>query len=1134
MTVYESDQIPGPEPHVLLGNIPDVYPDLVHNLRKLHDKYGPVMRVYLGSHDFISVCDPDCLQTISKDGEYFTKEIASTYEDLAIMNGRGLVTTATKDHDWSLAHKILMPAFSARAMKAYHYKMGESIKDLLNIIETFQKSGEDFDVSRWMIALALESIGNIGFDYDFNLLKDPNAERHPFTIALQYVQSMIMKRSSTVTWMKWMQTSANVRFLRDLGTLRGTIDQVLNERRKHPHSADHPSDLLDFMINASTKEGEKLDNTLIRDNIITFLSAGHNTTSSFLSWTILELCRHPEIADNIVQEIVNAGIKPGEIPTPEQVSACKYLDLVIKESLRAHPPIVFVIKYCKKDCTIKSGITGDEYKIKAGQLLLSNINSVHLDPKVWEDPTVFNPDRFADHAEIHPNAWMPFSDGPRACIGRQFSLQEGKLALVMMLSKFKFSMEDPTKQIGYQIVVAIKPVDLMVKVSAAELPEPTDTVVVTQRRVSKAEPSDGLNVPAKFPLPPVTFLYGTQTNTSEEYARKLSGQAKGFGFTSIKVDDLDNWKLLKGGKLEKLQKDQSAPQSEDNVKVSELLVVVTATYNGFPPDNALEFDKWLSGKTENLEDTKKNELEGVLYAVFGCGNRDWSSTFQKFPTKIDNGLELLGAERLLPAGVGDASEDIDGDFSEWSANFWSVLMQRYGQSASGKNADIMTSNGPIADPSKDFELEFISTIKNKEAAAEASKNCNQRGKLVTIKENRELQNVDKSDRSTRHIEVTFDESEDKKALYEAGDHLEVTPVNDPKLVELVAVNLGLVLDSVFQINNLEVTNLSPRSMAANIKGPCTIRNALMYYADFTGPPTRYTLSVLGKQLAHTRPDIAERLQNALQPGKETPRLKEFLATHRTFIDIMKAFNIKELNFKEFLSSVNCIVPRKYSISSGPIDHPFDPSVTVGVVRDIGGPDGKQVYHGLCSGYLKDLKPGTQINAQIKPCKSTFRLPADDTTPVIFVCAGTGMSPFRGFLQELHAKGLKTSEKGGSCEAYMFFGCRHPEQDFIYKDELEGYVENGTLTKLFTTFSRSNQVVRYVQHSLLQRAQLLYELVAERGAYVYVCGSAGSMAKDVKRTWERIAVQMAGMSEPEAEETIKNWVEQGKYNEDVWG
>jgi cytochrome P450 / NADPH-cytochrome P450 reductase len=373
---------------------------------------------YHDSHDIISVCDPDCLQTISQDGEHFTKEVYGAYQDLAILNGSGLVTTSTKDPDWVLAHKLLMPAFSTRAMKAYHYRMGESIKELVNIIETFQKSGEELDVSRWMIALALESIGKIGFDYDFNLLKDPNAERHPFTVALAYVQSMIMKRTATPTWMKWMQTSANVRFQRDLSTLRTTIDSVLEERKRHPHAEDAQSDLLDFMLTAQTKEGEKLDDKLIRDNIITFLSAGHNTTSSFLSWTILELCRNPKIAEIIVQEIANAGVKPGEIPTPEQVGACKYLDLVIKESLRMHPPIFAVIKYCRKDCTLKAGINGEEYKIKAGTLLQSGINAVHHEPKVWEEPDVFNPDRFANHPDLHPNAWMPFSDGPRACIGR--------------------------------------------------------------------------------------------------------------------------------------------------------------------------------------------------------------------------------------------------------------------------------------------------------------------------------------------------------------------------------------------------------------------------------------------------------------------------------------------------------------------------------------------------------------------------------------------------------------------------------------------------------------------------------------------------------------------------------------------
>lgn len=493
----------------------------------------------------------------------------------------------------------------------------------------------------------------------------------------------------------------------------------------------------------------------------------------------------------------------------------------------------------------------------------------------------------------------------------------------MLLSRFDFIMENPDAEIGYAIIIAAKPVDFMVKIKNIELPEPTEEVVVNKRRESKSVARDGLK-PAKFPLPPVTFLYGTQTNTSEEYARKLSGQAKEFGFQDVKVDDLDSWKVAQGEKINK--SDANAPASEDDVKVSELVVVVTATYNGFPPDNAITFAKWLSDKTKDIEGSKENILSGMLYAVFGCGNRDWSSTFQKFPKMVDDGFELLGGERLLPAGAGDASDDIDGDFSVWTANFWTALMQRYGQSASGKNADIMTTNGPMADPSKDFTLEFIPRAKDKVRVEQAEANRNQRESVATLTENRELQNVEASKRSTRHIEFQFEKSVDGKPLYEAGDHLEVIPVNEDKLVELIAVSLGLVLESVFEVKDLDIKNLSPRSVAANIKGPCTIRNALKYYADLTGPPTRYTLTVLSKQLANTRPDIAERLQTALQPGKETDRLKEFLASHRTLVDIIQAFKIKELNFKEFISSVNCMNPRKYSISSGPLEHPFDPSI----------------------------------------------------------------------------------------------------------------------------------------------------------------------------------------------------------------
>ncbi|ORX59568.1 cytochrome P450 [Hesseltinella vesiculosa] len=1102
MPIIENNDIPGPPPHAIFGNSPDLMPDILGNIPKLHKKYGPVMKLVLDSHVTVSINDPDGLQQTCLENENFTKNIVSVYTDLAILNGRGLVTTSTVDHDWVLAHKLLMPAFSARSMRTYNDSMGHCIGDLIKVMESFEKSGELFDVGRWMISLALESIGRVGFDFDFGTLRDPKAPRHPFTVALNYVQTAIMKRASSPYWFKWYETFSP-RFARDLALLRNTVSDVLSDRKAKPHGEGDEKDLLDFMLHAQTKEGEKLDDALIRDEIITLLSAGHNTTSSLLSWTILELCRNPEVAKKIVQEIVDMGIKPGDVPPPELANKCTYLDAVLKESLRLHSPIFGVPRYCKKDCTIK--VKGNEYKVLQGQLAQVQISGVHKNPEYWPNPNVFDPERFTDpevNANRHPNAFMPFNDGPRACIGRQFALQEARLALIMMLSRFRFEMDDPNEHINYAIVIAVK---------ALNLNPPT---------------------PAKIPLPKATFLYGTQTGTSEEYARKLSVQAKQFGIEDVTVCELDEWKAVKGEKVGGV--DNGSVQADGDMKISELVVVITATYNGYPPDDAVAFDQWLVEKTEAAEKSPDNILEGCLYAVFGCGNKQWASTFQKFPKKVNDGLDLLGADKLLPPGVGDANDDIDGDFASWTSEFWSALMQRFGQELSGKNADIMTDVGPVTNPTDEFTLTFLSQAKDREAFTNASKNKHLFDTFGMIVVNDELQCVDKSKRSTRHIEVAFEPATDGKPLYEAGDHLEIMPVNDPELVEEIALNLGFALDSVFEVTDLEMSSLSPRSMAANIKGPCTIRNALTYYADLTGTPTRYTLSALGKELAKRRPDIADRLQKQLLvPGTDTTRLKEFLRTHRTFLDVMRAMEIKELDWKEFIGTLNCIVPRKYSISSGPLEHPTQPSVSVGVVHDHGGEDGKQSYYGLCSGYLANLKPGVKINAQIKECKSTFHLPESSSVPQVFICAGTGFSPFRGFLQERHANGWKSVEKGGDSDAYLFFGCRSADYDFIYKDEIYGYLEDGTLTSMYLACSRQGHK-RYVQHLLLQHAQLLLDLVENKGASVFICGAAGSMAADVRRTWERMTVQILGVSEDEAKEYLGKLEEEGRYNEDVWG
>lgn len=152
-------------------------------------------------------------------------------------------------------------------------------------------------------------------------------------------------------------------------------------------------------------------------------------------------------------------------------------------------------------------------------------------------------------------------------------------------------------------------------------------------------------------LPSVTFLYGTQTGTAQDYASQLASQARAFGFKKVTLCEMDKWQVLQTGRYEKKNKD---PQ--------DLVVICTATYNGQPPDSAEKFDKFMTEKTK--ESGNEKLFDGLQYAVFGVGNKNWR-TYQAFPIKVNQALEDLGADRFFSAGEGNADKDMDADFNEW-------------------------------------------------------------------------------------------------------------------------------------------------------------------------------------------------------------------------------------------------------------------------------------------------------------------------------------------------------------------------------------------------------------------------------------------------------------------------------------
>lgn len=296
------------------------------------------------------------------------------------------------------------------------------------------------------------------------------------------------------------------------------------------------------------------------------------------------------------------------------------------------------------------------YQIKAGDQVTVQLNALHLNEKVYPNPTQYDPSRWTPEEEQKRSrfAWLPFSTGPRACIGMALALQEAKTVLALLLLKYRFVYDGPP--IGYDPKVpTVRPLNLRMRLEPREkLPSPTTDNKLTpvgSPNISHAQmPTAATNV-GTAELPPVFFLYGTQTGTAQDYASQLASQAKTFGFKDITLSEMDKWEVLQSGKY------TGAKDDKDN---RALVVICTATYNGQPPDSAENFDKFIT-------DTSKDNdlpLNGLLYTVFGLGNRNWR-TYQQFPIKCDSRLDELGGERFYDLGSGDADQDMDGAFHDW-------------------------------------------------------------------------------------------------------------------------------------------------------------------------------------------------------------------------------------------------------------------------------------------------------------------------------------------------------------------------------------------------------------------------------------------------------------------------------------
>jgi cytochrome P450/NADPH-cytochrome P450 reductase len=416
----------------------------------------------------------------------------------------------------------------------------------------------------------------------------------------------------------------------------------------------------------------------------------------------------------------------------------------------------------------------------------------HLDPKVYGDTArQFAPERMLDDSferltKEFPDCWKPFGTGVRACIGRPFAWQEAMLVVAMLLQNFDFSLDDPNYELQYKQTLTTKPKNFYMRASLRDGLTATD---LEHRLAGNLSPNGTINSKAKTApsskpkaqLKPMSIFYGSNTGTCESLAQRLATNAASHGFAATVVEPLD--------------------AATDNLPTDRPVVLITASFEGQPPDNAAQFCGWLSRLSSD-------ELRGVSYAVFGCGHHDWNQTFHRVPKQVDAALHDRGAVRVCAMGLSDVADgDMFTDFEQWEDDvFWPAIEAKYGTTR-------VESEDPAADS---LDVQFSSP---------RSSTLRQDVKEATVVAERLLTAPGAPPK--KHIEIQLPEG----MAYKVGDYLAVLPVNSKASISRVMRQFQLSWDS-------HVTIASDRWTALPTGTPVPVYDVLGSYVELSQPATK--------------------------------------------------------------------------------------------------------------------------------------------------------------------------------------------------------------------------------------------------------------------------------------------------------
>ncbi|WHZ13080.1 MAG: putative bifunctional P-450/NADPH-P450 reductase CypD [Burkholderiaceae bacterium] len=1057
-----TEPIPQPKGDPFIGNLRAVDGDApVQGFMRMAQTYGPIFQLEFFGRPVIFVSSQELVNELC-DEKRFDKRVHATLKNIRDFAGDALFTAKTDEPNWGRAHRILMPAFGPLGIRGMFDQMLDIADQMLVRWERF---GPDtvIQVTDDMTRLTLDTIALCAFDYRFNSFYQ--RELHPFVGAMVDALSESGARERRLPVANKLMLRTRRAYEDDLRLMQEVADSLIAERRRDPDAASK-KDLLNLMLNGrDPTTGEGLSDENIRYQMVTFLIAGHETTSGLLSFATYFLCRNPEVLNRAraqVDEVLGA-----ELPRVEHLGRLRYLEQILMESLRIWPTApAFALK------PYEDTLLGGRYQVYKHSTIMVLTPALHRDTKVWgDDVEQFRPERFAPEAleKLPPNAWKPFGNGQRACIGRPFAMQEAQLVLALMLQRFDLIEDDPSYRLDVHETLTLKPHGFRIRVKPRGSASFKPRSRVAQVAAAPAATPVPQPVAPAGPTTPLLVLYGSNTGSAEAFAQRIASESQAQGYAA-----------------------QAAPLDEHvgRLPTDGAVVIVTASYEGQPPDNARQFAAW-------LDEQKPGALSGVRYAVFGCGNRQWARTYQAVPKRFDAGLAAAGAARLRARGETDSGGDFFGAFDEWYGGLWTDL-----GAALGKTVQAASSGGQL-------QVEPVSAGRT----AILRLGELQYGEVV---ENREL--VDMSNplgRSKRHVDIRLPDG----MGYRAGDYLAVLPQNPIGLVMRALKRFNLATDSQIIIRKPEgsLTSLP-------VDHPVNASEVLFHYVELAQPATRAQVTALA-QATRCPPEQAE--LKAL--AEEVAYQRDVLGKRVSVLELLERYASCELGLAAFLEMLPPVRARQYSISSSPLWNAQRCTLTVAVV-DAPAQSGQGRFQGMASTLLAHATPGTRIAVATRSSNDHFHPPASPETPMVMVCAGTGLAPFRGFLQERAVQAASGRSVG---PALLFFGCDHPDVDYLYRDELAAWEASGVVSVRPAFFKAPDGDVSFVQHRVWKDRAEVAELF-RNGAHVYVCGDGRHMAPAVRETFVRI-YQEAMKTTAEAAEAWAEKIERetGRYVADVF-